>query len=127
MEPLRPEFDTADLGDLTGAARSGSSTEVRIVANIDGAAVPRFDRVATEEPLEIRVRAGGETRSVAITMRTPGNDFELAAGFLFCEGVISGYEALTGISYCIDPEIDAEQRYNIVNVTLAARRGHSSL
>jgi FdhD protein len=120
VKPLRSDLDTVDLRDLADAARSGPSTEVRIVASVDGAAIPRFDRVATEEPLEIRLRAGGETRSVAITMRTPGNDFELAAGFLFCEGVLSGYDALSGISYCIDPAIDPEQRYNIVNVTLAA-------
>jgi FdhD protein len=97
----------------------GPSTEVRIIASADGVARPRFDRVATEEPLEIRLRAAGQTRSVAITMRTPGSDFELAAGFLFCEGVISGYDALQGISYCLDPAVDVEQRYNIVNVTLA--------
>jgi FdhD protein len=120
LKPLRSGLDTVDLRDLTEAARSGPSSEVRIVASAGGSAIRRFDRVATEEPLEIRVRTAGETRSVAITMRTPGNDFELAAGFLFCEGVIGGYDALTGISYCIDPAIDAEQRYNIVNVTLAA-------
>jgi FdhD protein len=120
LKLLRSGLDTVDFLDLADAARSGPSAEVRIVACVDGAAIPRFDRVATEEPLEIRVRAGGETRSVAITMRTPGNDFELAAGFLFCEGVLPGCDALTGISYCIDPAIDAEQRYNIVNVTLGA-------
>ena len=120
LKPLRSGIDTVDLRDLADAARSGPSSEVRIVASVGGGATRRFDRVATEEPLEIRVRAAGETRSVAITMRTPGNDFELAAGFLFCEGVIGGYDALNGISYCIDPAIDAEQRYNIVNVTLAA-------
>jgi hypothetical protein len=120
LKPLRSGLDTVDLRDLTDAARSGPSSEVRIVASADGCAIPRFDRVATEEPLEIRVRAAHETRRVAITMRTLGNDSELAAGFLFCEGVIGGYDALNGISYCIDPAIGAEQRYNIVNVTLAA-------
>ncbi|GAC1591414.1 MAG: formate dehydrogenase accessory sulfurtransferase FdhD [Candidatus Velthaea sp.] len=77
--------------------------------------------MATEEPLEIRLRAGKQMQTVAITMRTPGNDFELAAGFLYNEGVISGYDAMRGITYCVDPDIDAEQRYNIVNVDLAAR------
>jgi FdhD protein len=77
------------------------------------------DDLATEEPLEIRLAAGGQTRSLAITMRTPGNDFELAAGFLFSEGVVSARDDIVGIEYCVDPSIDAEQRYNIVTVELA--------
>jgi FdhD protein len=52
-------------------------------------------------------------------MRTPGSDFELAAGFLLNEGVVRRREEIAGISYCIDPQVDAEQRYNIVNVKLA--------
>jgi FdhD protein len=105
---------------LTGdAARPGTTTETRIVTVEDGRERAGFDRLATEEPLEIRLRAGGAMRSVAITMRTPGNDFELAAGFLYNEGVIGGLDAISGITYCVDPEIDADQRYNIVNVDLA--------
>ena len=46
------------------------------------------DLLATEEPLELLLRAGAEQRTVAITMRTPGDDYELAAGFLYNEGVI---------------------------------------
>jgi FdhD protein len=78
-----------------------------------------IDDLATEEPLEIRLAAGGQTRSLAVTMRTPGNDFELAAGFLFSEGVISARDDIVGIAYCVDPSIDAQQRYNIVTVELA--------
>lgn len=77
------------------------------------------DQLATEEPLEIRLTAGGKTQSVAVTMRTPGADFELAAGFLFSEGVVKRREEIAGISYCVDPNIDAEQRYNIVTVELS--------
>jgi FdhD protein len=102
------------------APRPGSSVEIRIVGVRDGRSAPRFDRIATEEPLEIRLRAGRETRTVAITMRTPGADFELAAGFLHGEGVVHAYDGLREISYCIDRTIDEEQRYNIVNVDLAA-------
>ena len=100
--------------------RPGTTTEARIVTIADGQQQAGFDRLATEEPLEIRLRAAGETRSVAITMRTPGNDFELAAGFLYNEGVIPDIEAIRAITYCVDPAVDADQRFNIVNVDLAA-------
>ena len=54
--------------------------------------VSRMDTLAVEEPLEIRLEFGpakNRTRkSISITMRTPGNDFELSAGFLFTEGIL---------------------------------------
>jgi FdhD protein len=53
-------------------------------------------------------------------MRTPGADFELAAGFLHGEGLIAGHGDILGMSYCADPDVDGEQRFNIVNVALAA-------
>ena len=99
--------------------RPGPSVEARILTVAGDTASPRFDTLVTEEPLEIRLRAGGASRTVAITMRTPGNDFELAAGFLHNEGVLANYDALRGISFCIDRDVDPEQRYNIVNVDLA--------
>jgi len=102
------------------APRPGTTTETRIVTIADGRETAGFDRLATEEPVEIRLRAAGQTRSVAITMRTPGNDFELAAGFLYNEGIIPQLEAIRGITYCVDPEVDADQRFNIVNVDLTA-------
>lgn len=74
--------------------------------------------MATEEPLEIRLLLGGESRTVAVTMRTPGADFELVAGFLHNEGVIAHKGELRTLSYCVDRDVDAEQRYNIVNVEL---------
>jgi FdhD protein len=61
---------------------------------------------------------GAETHTVAVTMRTPGADFELAAGFLAGEGVIGGREDVRRVTYCTDPDIDAEQQFNIVNVEL---------
>lgn len=76
----------------------------------------RTDYLATEEPLEIRLVNPKQT--VAITMRTPGADFELAAGFLYSEGVIQRREDIEKISYCVDPNLDGEQRYNIINVAL---------
>ncbi len=95
-----------------------SKTRVR-VWTVDGEQTRQHaDHLATEEPLEIRVLAEGEQRTVAVTMRTPGADFALAAGFLFGEGIIANRAEIRRITYCVDPEIDAEQRYNIVNVAL---------
>ena len=84
------------------------------------AKVKRRDSVVTEEPLEIRLAAGTESRSLAVTMRTPGADFELAAGFLFSEGVIADKSALASITYCVDQDLGEGQQYNVVNVRLRA-------
>jgi FdhD protein len=78
------------------------------------------DRVAVEEPLEIRLQAGGQRRTVAVTMRTPGEDFELAAGFLFTEGVIQTDGEIDAIAYCVDPDVDEAERFNVVTVCLRA-------
>jgi len=90
------------------------------VAVTDGRRRTRSDYVATEEPLEIRLVAGGATTTVAVTMRTPGADFELAVGFLHAEGLITGPDGVGRVTYCTDPRIEVEQRYNIVNVELTA-------
>jgi FdhD protein len=83
-----------------------------------GRAEGRADALATEEPLEIRLRAGGEGRTIALTMRTPGADEELAAGFLFCEGVVREPAAIRGI-VAGDPEgSDSRSRGNVVTVEL---------
>ena len=84
----------------------------------DGRFARRPDFVTTEEPLEIRLVMVGQKRTVAVTMRTPGADFELAAGFLFAEGVITDRRQIRRISYCTDRDLDAEQQFNVVNVEL---------
>ena len=101
------------------AERPGLTTPAAVTAFEDGDRRQFVDDLATEEPLEIRLTAGSETRSLAVTMRTPGNDFELAAGFLYSEGIVAKRDDIRGIAYCVDPAIDAGQRYNVVTVELA--------
>ena len=74
----------------------------------------REDVLAVEEPLEIRV--GG--RQLAITMRTPGHDFDLAAGFLVSEGVIAHGSDFGAARYCAGATVDGQNTYNVLDVTL---------
>ncbi len=79
----------------------------------------RPDRVVGEEPLEIRLGgAGSEPEPVAVTMRTPGNDFELAVGFLLSEGLLLDQDDVRTVKYCDLPDNDV-QRYNVVTVSSA--------
>jgi FdhD protein len=75
----------------------------------------REDFLAVEEPLEIRV--GG--RALAITMRTPGHDVDLAAGFLVSEGVISRGDHFATARYCAGATAEGLNTYNVLDVTLA--------
>jgi len=77
--------------------------------------VVQEDLLAVEEPLEIRV--GGQP--LVITMRTPGHDYDLAAGFLVSEGVISLGEHFSTARYCAGATADGENTYNVLDVTLA--------
>lgn len=80
----------------------------------------RDDQLAVEEPLEIRLSSGSNARTLAVTMRTPGHDFELAAGFLVGEGVLSNRQDIIQVSYCLDGVPNDPQMYNVVNVQLRA-------
>lgn len=98
-----------------------TATVKRRVQQVRGDATSwRSDVVVVEEPLEIRLYPPDAKTflRVAVTMRTPGNDFELAAGFLFTEGILDHPDQIRSITYCTDPELDGEQQYNIVNVHL---------
>jgi FdhD protein len=86
---------------------------VRIV--VEESRTTREDVLAVEEPLEIRV-AGS---ALSITMRTPGHDFDLAAGFLVSEGVVSAGDQLGAIRYCAGATADGENTFNVLDVTLA--------
>jgi FdhD protein len=78
----------------------------------------RDDVLVTEEPMEIRLAIpGAPSVSLTVTMRTPGHDFELAAGLLFAEGILSSHEQIQRIRYCRDVS-DSEQQYNVVTVEL---------
>lgn len=96
------------------AVRPKREHKTAVVTFHGGTVHRRSDVLATEEPLELRLVAGSERQTVAVTMRTPGADFELAAGFLYGEGILKSRDDLLRISY----GTDAEQRYNTVNVIL---------
>jgi FdhD protein len=99
--------------------RRSGKTRIRLRAVDNGHATPRIDLVATEEPMEIRLRTGNRTRPVTVTMRTPGADFELAAGLLFAEGIVTQRAQLNRIEYCVECEGAAAQQYNIVTAVTA--------
>jgi len=99
--------------------RPSSATRVQVQRHTAQRLQQKSDWVATEEPLEIRVihhtPEGTNTFSLSVTLRTPGHDFELAAGFLFSEALVHSDRDIDTMAYCLDEE---SQHYNIVNVQL---------
>jgi FdhD protein len=94
----------------------GRVTERRRVVRLrDGVVTERADTLVGEEPLEIRVNG----RPVAVTMRTPGDDFALATGFLVGEGLLARREEVARVAYCAGATDDGGNTYNVVDVRLA--------
>jgi len=98
---------------------SVSYSKIKKVSN--GGVLETTDLLAAEEPLEIRIGYGNandrQQKNISVTMRTPGNDFELAIGFLFTEGIISGVNDISEIKYCTDANT-IENQENIVRAEL---------
>jgi FdhD protein len=87
----------------------------RITRITPAGAVERPDTLAVEEPMELRI-AG---TPLAVTMRTPGHDVELAHGFLLGEGVITGAEDVSVARYCDSFDDSGRNTYNVLDVALA--------
>ena len=85
-----------------------------IRAMSDGTTRVREEKLAGEEPLEIRF---GHT-SFTTSMRTPGDDFDLVAGFLLAEGIVTKVEHLAAMRYCLGTDEDGNQTYNVIEVQL---------
>jgi FdhD protein len=94
------------------------TTRVKVEV-LDGDRVSRReDAVVTEEPLELRLQwPGRPAEPLVITMRTPGSDFELAAGFCLAEGFATRADAIATVAYCTDVKLTREQQFNTVTVT----------
>lgn len=86
---------------------------------------PTSDSVVVEEPLEIRLKRGEREEQLGITMRTPGADLELAAGFLWGEGFIKTPDELVSVRLCADKTLTLRQRANIV-IAEVAENSHES-
>jgi FdhD protein len=103
---------------MTLGRRPGPSTRVKVTELRGDQRIQHEDRLATEEPLEVRLASPGvPARRVGITMRTPAHDFELAAGWLVHEGVTRPPD-IESVRYCTDTQLTPEQQFNVVTVDL---------
>jgi FdhD protein len=101
--------------DQPAPRKATAAVQVQVVS-ADGSRRVQPDKLATEEPMSIRVGGPGQDATdVTVTMRTPGHDFELAVGFVWAEAIITDVADVHEVKYCELPE-DGIQRYNIVTV-----------
>jgi FdhD protein len=117
---MRTQEEMLSLHSLGVGAipRPGPTTRVRVTESMADGRRDRADVLATEEPMEIRLAAPGAAAApVVVTMRTPGHDFELAAGYLAAEGLV-GAGDISRVSYCASPGLRPEERNNVVTVEL---------
>jgi FdhD protein len=96
------------------------SATQRVEVTKTGSDVSVSDHVAGEEPLEIRIDGGAGLQQLAITMRTPGADIELGAGFLWSEGLLRNREDLIGITTCKDKELSPREQENVIVARVVA-------
>jgi len=102
------------------ARRIGPTSRLRVAELSAEGEREREDQVVAEEPLEIRVAwPGAEPSRAWVTMRTPGQDFELAAGWAFHEGLVAAHE-LAEVAYCTDEDLTPEQEFNVVTLRASA-------
>ncbi|MDT5029207.1 MAG: FdhD protein [Micromonosporaceae bacterium] len=121
----RIDTSVAQAGGSTGAAGGatvGATVDATVGPTVVATAVRRMDTLAGEEPLEIRVGRrdpSGEVRRrpLAVTMRTPGDDLDLALGFLFTEGLIGAANDVLTAQLCAGT--NEPNTYNVVDVILA--------
>lgn len=97
---------------------SGRRTKRARVTRIDadGSRTTREDVLAVEEPLEIRING----KSFSVTMRTPGDDFDLVAGFLVSAGVVWTADQLAVMRYCSGVDDSGQQTFNVIDAELSA-------
>jgi FdhD protein len=96
--------------------RRSPARQIRLSEEHGPAVSARPETLAVEEPLEIRV----DGRSLTVTMRTPGDDFDLALGLLLTEGVVTRAADVRRVMHCLDAGEDGQPTFNVVDVTLAA-------
>jgi len=99
--------------------RPGPTRRVRVTEWRGDTISHHDDRLATEEPLEIRVTwPGAPPRRFSVTMRTPGHDFALAVGLVHGEGLIDAIDEVDRVTYCTASDLTVDQAYNVVTLSL---------